>query len=62
VQVDSETLTAVGNNTVTPGETAYLFGDGTHGELTVREWGDFLGTLGDEICCRISPTVERKLI
>ncbi len=62
VRIDSETLTAVGNSSVPLGEPAYLFGDGTHGEQTVREWGDAIGTLGDEICCRISPTVERKLI
>lgn len=62
VHVDSETLTAVGKEVVTAGETAYLFGDGTHGEQTVREWGDAIGTLGDEICCRVSPAVARQLI
>jgi alanine racemase len=40
-------------------DTAYLFGSGEMGEQTVREWGDALGTLGDEITCRIPASVER---
>ncbi len=43
------------------GTRAYLFGDGSHGEQTVREWGDAMGTLGDEITCRISPLVPRVI-
>ena len=42
--------------------TAYLFGDGSHGEQTVREWGDAIGTLGDEITCRIPATIPRRLV
>lgn len=42
--------------------TVYLFGDGRHGEQTVREWGDSLGTLGDEITCRVSPRVPRVVV
>lgn len=44
------------------GTRVYLFGDGTHGEQTVREWGDAMGTLGDEITCRISPMVPRIIV
>lgn len=40
----------------------FLFGDGSHGEQTVREWGDAIGTLGDEITCRISPRVKRVVV
>lgn len=43
-------------------DTVYLFGDGSHGEQTVREWGDEMGTLGDEITCRISPLVPRVIV
>lgn len=47
----------------TPSEfEVFLFGDGSHGEQTVREWGDAMGTLGDEITCRISPSVPRSLV
>ena len=42
--------------------TAYIFGDGENGEQTVRQWGDLLGTLGDEITCRIPARVERRLV
>lgn len=49
--------------TGTPADsTVYLFGDGSHGEQTVREWGDAMGTLGDEITCRIPSTVTRRLV
>lgn len=44
------------------GNLAVLFGSGASGEQTVREWGDALDTLGDEITCRVSPTVERHYV
>lgn len=44
------------------GAEVYLFGDGSHGEQTVREWGDAIGTLGDEITCRISASVTRRVV
>lgn len=42
--------------------TAYIFGDGENGEQTVRQWGDLLGTLGDEITSRIPARIPRKLV
>jgi alanine racemase len=44
------------------GSTAYFFGNGNHGEQTVREWGDAMSTLGDEVTCRVSPIVPRRII
>jgi alanine racemase len=41
------------------GDTVYLFGNTSHGEQTVREWGDLIGTLGDEIVTRLSPGIPR---
>ena len=62
LRVNAENLIAVGSTRPIVGEEVYLFGDETNGEQTVREWGDAIGTLGDEICCRISPAVERRLV
>lgn len=61
-QVGDESLTALGSTFARPGDKVYLFGDGSNGEQTVREWGDSIGTLGDEICCRISPAVKREIV
>lgn len=44
---------------VRPGDRVHLFGTGAHAEQTVREWGDLLGTLGDEIVARLSPRLPR---
>jgi alanine racemase len=60
--VFAETMTVSGLLEVEVGADVFIFGDGTHGEQTVREWGDAIGTLGDEICCRISPALKRTLV
>ncbi|HEU0256412.1 MAG TPA: alanine racemase [Microbacteriaceae bacterium] len=44
---------------VRAGDLAYLFGTGEHGEETVRQWGDQIGTLGDEIVTRLAPALPR---
>jgi alanine racemase len=61
-RVEDESLTALGDTFAKVGERVFLFGDGSNGEQTVREWADAIGTLGDEICCRISPAVKRELV
>jgi len=45
-----------------PGDAAVLFGPGSEGEQTVREWGDLTGTLGDEITTRIAARVPRRYV
>lgn len=45
-----------------PGDTVTLFGPGSAGEQTVREWGDLTGTLGDEITTRIASRVPRRYV
>lgn len=52
----------VTGSAVNAGDVAVLFGTGTDGEQTVREWGDSSGTLGDEITSLISARVPRRYI
>ncbi len=47
---------------VAVGDEAVLFGSGVNGEQTVREWGDLMGTLGDEIVTRLSPRIPRTYL
>ncbi len=42
------------------GEVGILFGPGTHGEATLQEWGDSLGTIGEEIVTRLSGRIRRE--
>ncbi len=58
VEVHEDYLIAL-NAADVPSGVARLFGSGDMGEQTVREWGDALGTLGDEITCRIPASVPR---
>jgi alanine racemase len=58
VEVNEDHLFAR-NPGVSAAGIARLFGPGDMGEQTVREWGDALGTLGDEITCRIPASVTR---
>lgn len=44
------------------GDPVVLFGTGDSGEQTVREWGDAIGTLGDEIVTRIPARVPRRYV
>ena len=45
---------------VAPGDTVTLFGPGAHGEPTLQEWADALGTIGEEIVVRLSPLITRR--
>jgi alanine racemase len=52
-----------GNDDVAPGAEVILFGPGTHGEPTAREWADTIGTIDYEIVtgmCR--PRVARRYL
>ncbi|WP_165064064.1 alanine racemase [Marisediminicola senii] len=60
VAVDSMVLRA--DAPVRVGDRATLFGTGDDGEQTVRQWGDLIGTLGDEIVTRIAPSVPRRYV
>jgi alanine racemase len=42
------------------GEDGILFGPGTHGEATLQEWGDALGTIGEEVVTRLSGRIRRE--
>ncbi|KQV07996.1 alanine racemase [Leifsonia sp. Root112D2] len=61
VQRDSLTLKVTGSD-VSVGDQAVLFGDGSLGEQTVRQWGDLTATLGDEIAARIAARVPRRYV
>jgi alanine racemase len=39
-----------------------LFGPGSSGEATLQEWGDTLGTIGEEIVTRLSPRIPRRFV
>ena len=52
-------LVDVGDDDVQVGDAVVLFGTGEHDEMTVLEWGQALGTIGEEIVCRIGARVPR---
>ena len=61
VSVQLDTLTVkTGKAIVRTGDTATLFGDGRHGEPTLQEWADTLGTIGEELVTRLSPRIRRR--
>lgn len=63
LDVNRDTLTVADPDAhLAVGQTATLFGPGAAGEQTVREWGDAIGTLGDEITARILPRVPRVVV
>jgi alanine racemase len=55
-------LVDVGDDVVAVGDEVTLFGSGSRGELTVGEWADLIGTIGEEICCSMGPRVERVYV
>lgn len=57
-----ELLVADPDGRLATSQTAVLFGTGSAGEQTVREWGDAIGTLGDEITARIAARVPRDVV
>ncbi|WP_222122043.1 alanine racemase [Curtobacterium sp. 9128] len=52
-------LVDVGDDDVRVGDTVVLFGTGERDEMTVLEWGAALGTIGEEVVCRIGSRVQR---
>ena len=60
VSIDRDSLRVmIGETPVVAGERALLWGPGTHGEATLQEWADALGTIGEELVTRLSDTVAR---
>lgn len=55
-------LIDLGDDPVEVGDEVTLFGDGSRGELTVGEWADLTGTIGEEVCCSIGPRVPRVYV
>ncbi|HEY1485208.1 MAG TPA: alanine racemase C-terminal domain-containing protein, partial [Micromonosporaceae bacterium] len=52
-----------GNDEISPGDVATLFGAGLHGEPTADDWADAIGTINYEIVTRIgSARVHRTFI
>jgi alanine racemase len=49
------------NDSITPEDTVTLFGPGKAGEQTVNEWADAMGTIGEELVCRVSAHIPRVL-
>jgi alanine racemase len=49
----------VGDDPLAAGDEVILFGPGDHGEPTVQEWADSLGTITHEIVTRIGARVPR---
>ena len=44
---------------VHPGDEAFLFGPGDHGEMTVDEWAEHLETINYEVLCSPRGRVQR---
>jgi alanine racemase len=55
-------LIDVGDDPVEVGDEAILFGTGAAGELTVGEWADLIGTIGEELCCGLGPRIPRVYV
>lgn len=47
-------------DTVQVGDTVTLFGSGAAGEPTLQEWADAMGTIGEELVCRVSALIPRE--
>ncbi|GAA1597943.1 alanine racemase [Kribbella hippodromi] len=45
---------------VEPGEPVTIFGDGTSGEPTARDWADWSGTISHELYCGLGKRVPRR--
>jgi alanine racemase len=52
----------VGDDAVSAGDMAVMFGPGRHGEPTAQDWADALGTIHYEIVTRIGPRVTRTYV
>jgi alanine racemase len=52
----------IGEDDVSVGDEALLFGPGDQGEPTADDWGSALGTIGYEIVTRIGPRVPRRYL
>jgi alanine racemase len=52
----------LGSRGVDLGETATVFGPGTHGEPTAAEWAAWAGTIEHEIVTGIGARVERRTL
>ncbi|WP_331272827.1 alanine racemase [Motilibacter deserti] len=52
----------IGDDAVTPGEVATVFGPGADGEPTVADWARWAGTLEHEIVTGIGPRVGRRVV
>lgn len=44
------------------GDTAVIYGRSDRGELTLQDWADALGTIGEELIVRVSPSVPRRIV
>jgi alanine racemase len=55
-------LIDVGDDPVEVGDEATLFGSGSRGELTVGEWADLIGTIGEEIVSGLGPRIPRVYV
>ncbi|MCU1529822.1 MAG: hypothetical protein JWP75_3585 [Frondihabitans sp.] len=55
-------LIDVGDDPIEVGDEATLFGTGSSGELTVGEWADLIGTIGEELCSGLGPRIPRVYV
>jgi alanine racemase len=44
------------------GDPVVIFGRAERGELTLQEWADALGTIGEELVVRVGPEVPRTYL
>ena len=57
---DTRSVIALEGAPLAVGDTVTLFGSGAHGEQTLQEWADAMGTIGEELVTRVHPSIERR--
>ena len=55
-------LIDVGDDPVEVGDEVVLFGSGSRGEMTIGEFADAIGTIGEEVACGIGARVPRVYV
>jgi alanine racemase len=59
-EVGPVTLQVRAADEIAVGDTAYLFGDGDHGEPSLLEWAERVGTISEEFTVRMTPALRRE--
>lgn len=61
IDLGAEGQKAIGEP-VRVGDSAVVYGRSDRGELTLQDWADALGTIGEELIVRVSPAIPRRVV